>query len=524
MTDKKRVGIDLGTTYSAVAAPLGDDIEMIPNSNTGDPTTPSIVGKKEDEDSVTVGETARNYGQTDTGSLIETIKRHMGEEDFEAELGDETYSPEQISALILERLIDDAGSYLGTDVTNAVITVPAYFGERQRKATEAAGEIAGIDVDRIINEPTAACLAYGLHDEENRDDEEIALIYDLGGGTFDITLVELSYEIGKIEVAASNGDHHLGGKDWDLKVAQWIFEEFEADTGIDVSDDPERRQRALEEAKEAKEKLSNTESVEITMPFFGPEEGRDFQAELTRDEFEEITSELLDRTFDVCDELFDDPDVEYGVDDVDTILLVGGSTRMPAVKQQVGDYFNQEVKQTVHPDKAVAKGAAVQASIIDSNDEEIEDSGQAEKLLPGVGDKPVLLDVTPKSLGIKLKDGSFDPIIDKNTTIPTTEKKEGYSTVRDNQQTVRTEVYQGESNQAEENEFLDEFTLDGIEPEPAGEPEISIRFSLDESGLLEVEAIDEKRATAEDLTIEGAFEFDDADIDEMQSDLPDRKN
>lgn len=513
---QKRVGIDLGTTYSATAATIGDGVEVIPNSNNGNETTPSIVGLENDSDSVIIGESARDMGSMDSHDNVQGIKRKMGDREYSVKMGDEEYTPEQVSALILQQLVEDAETHLGQDVTNAVITVPAYFGETQREATKTAGEMAGLEVDRIINEPTAACLAYGLHDTEQESKK--ALVYDLGGGTFDVTLVDLAYDVDTIEVIASDGDHHLGGRDWDEQVAEWIFSTFEEEEGVDIRDNPEQSHRVYEEARIAKEKLSNKESVRITIPFLDPETGADFEAKLTREKFEELTKELLDKTFEVCDSLFDS--VNEDVTGIDTVLLVGGSTRMPAVQERVTEYFDQEPEQTVHPDKAVAKGAAIQASIIDRSDEDIDDSKVAQEVLPGVSDELILVDVTPKSLGVELADGSFDPVIDKNQSIPTTGRKENYSTVKPNQTEVVTKVYQGESEIAEENELLDEFTLSGIEPAPAGEPNLGVEFELDQDGILNVEAIDFDRGETEDLQIEGVFGYDEGEIQDMKEELP----
>ncbi|MCU4742979.1 Hsp70 family protein [Halobacteria archaeon AArc-m2/3/4] len=513
MGDGKRIGIDLGTTYSAAAAVVGDEAEVTPNSE-GDYTTPSVASFDEDDGTVIVGREALVRAQTYPDRTVRTIKRHMGDREYTEEIDGEEYTPEQISALLLQKVVSDAEDHLGMDVTNAVITVPAYFGERQRQATKQAGEIAGLTVDRIINEPTAACLAYGLDEED--DDSEIALVYDLGGGTFDVTLVDLAYDIDTVEVVASNGDRQLGGEDWDECLVEWILETFEDDTGIDLSDDPEALGRIYAAAREAKESLSSSSSTRVNIPFLAPNEN--FEEQLTREEFNDLTSHLVDRTFEVCDELFGQ--VDYDVGDVETVLLVGGSTRMPLVQERVADYFDQEPSKEIHPDEAVATGAAVQAAIIDRGEGGLGADGQAQELLPGISDGLILVDVTPQSLGVALADGSFDVLIERNESVPATARKESYTTVKDNQTAVKTRVFQGESDVAEENDFLDEFVLEGIAPAPAGEPNLACEFELDENGLLHVEAEDLDRGETSDISIEGIFSRSEAEVEEMRTALP----
>ncbi len=513
MSNNKRIGIDLGTTYSAAAAVVADEAEVTPNSE-GDYTTPSAVSFDEDDGTVIVGKEALVRAQTHPERTIRTIKRHMGDRDYTVEVDDEDYTPEQISALILQKVVRDAEDHLGMDVENAVITVPAYFGERQRQATKQAGEIAGLTVDRIINEPTAACLAYGLDEDEN--DSETALVYDLGGGTFDVTLVDLAYDIDTVEVIASNGDRQLGGEDWDEVLAEWILDTFENDTGIDLNDEPEALGRIYSAAREAKESLSSSNSTRVNIPFLAPNEN--FEEQLTREEFNDLTEHLVDQTFDVCDELFDE--VDMGVDDIDTVLLVGGSTRIPLVQERAADYFGQEPSKEVHPDEAVATGAAVQAAIIDRGKDGLGTDGQASKLLPGISDGLVLVDVTPQSLGIELADGSFDVLIEKNESVPATARNESYTTVEDNQTAIQIPVYQGDSDVAKENDFLDDFALEGIEPAPAGEPNMACEFKLDENGLLEVEAEDLDRGETADVSISGVFSRSEEEVEEMRKSLP----
>ncbi len=513
MSNNKRIGIDLGTTYTATAAVVADEAEVTPNSE-GDYTTPSAVSFDEDDGTVIVGKEALVRAQTYPERTIRTIKRHMGDHEYSVDIDGEEYTPEQISALILQKVVRDAEDHLGMDISNAVITVPAYFGERQRQATKQAGEIAGLTVDRIINEPTAACLAYGL--DEEKDDSELALVYDLGGGTFDVTLVDLAYDIDTVEVIASNGDRQLGGEDWDEVLVEWILETFEEDTGIDLSEEPEALGRIYSAAREAKESLSSSSSTRVNIPFLAPNEN--FEEQLTREEFNDLTGHLTEKTFDVCDELFEE--VDYNKNEVDTVLLVGGSTRMPLVQERAAEYFDQEPSKEIHPDEAVATGAAVQAAIIDRGEDGLGTDGQAQALLPGISDGLILVDVTPQSLGIELADGSFDVLIERNESVPATARNENYTTSTDSQTAIKTPVYQGESDIAQENDFLDEFVLEGIEPAPAGEPNIACEFTLDENGLLEVEAEDLDRGEKADITIEGIFSHSQEEVDEMQEALP----
>lgn len=497
------IGIDLGTTNSAAAAVTGTKPEMLPN-DVGDRTTPSVVAFG--DDGPVVGKPARNQAVSNTERTIQRIKRHMGDKEYTETIDGEEYTPEEISALILKHIVKDAEEYLGSEVTDAVITVPAYFGNPQRQMTKNAGEIAGLNVPRIINEPTAACLAYGLRDGES--DAEDVLVYDLGGGTFDVSVVEISD--GVIEVIATGGDEQLGGEDWDDRIIDWIVETYEDDTGQDVSDDLEAMQRVREAAVKAKHMLSSKEETRVTIPMLSSE--GNFEEMLTREVFADVTSDLLDKTIDRCKATLEDADYDH--DDIDKVLLVGGSTRMAQVQAAVEDEFGERVSKEVNPDEAVAIGAATQASLIDEGTGE-----DVEKRLPG-GEEPLLVDVTPKTLGVELVDGSMDPLIKKNETVPTTVKSSGYSTVNDNQTSVHIRVFEGEDEIAENNDLLDDFYLSGIPKAPAGEPNLAAKFKLDMDGILEVEAIDEDRGASEDITIEGVLARSDEEIQEMQDNLP----
>lgn len=501
------IGIDLGTTNSAAAAVTGTQPEILPNRE-GDRTTPSVVAF-EDEGPV-VGKVALNQAVSNAARTIQRIKRHMGDKDYTETIDGEEYTPEEISALILKRIVNDAEQYLGSEVTDAVITVPAYFGHTQRDVTKDAGEIAGLNVPRIINEPTAACLAYGLRDEDV--DAENVLVYDLGGGTFDVSVVEISD--GMIEVIATGGDEQLGGEDWDERIIDWIVETHEDDTGQDVSDDLEAMSRVRDNAVKAKHMLSSKEETTVNIPYLSSE--GNFQETLTREMFNDMTSDLLDKTIERCEATLDDAD--YDNDEIEKVLLVGGSTRMAQVQEVVEDKFGERVSQEVNPDEAVAIGAATQAALIEENTEE-----EVEKRLPG-GDDLLLVDVTPKTLGVALADGSMDPLIERNETVPTTVEKSGYSTVNDNQTAVHIRVFEGEDEIAENNDLLDDFHLTGIPKAPAGQPNLAAKFKLDMDGILEVEAIDEDRGASEDITIEGVLARSDDEIQEMRDKLPTLKD
>lgn len=507
MGDGYTIGIDLGTTNSAAGAITGEEPEILPN-DVGDRTTPSVVAF--DDDGPFVGQAAANQAAANPDRTIQRIKRHMGDDEYTVDIDGEEYTPAEVSALILKRIVEDAEQYLGSEVTDAVITVPAYFGNRQRQATKTAGEIAGINVQRIINEPTAACLAYGLKQDDA--DAESVLVYDLGGGTFDVSIVEISE--GVIEVVATGGDEELGGEDWDDRIVDWIVDTHEEQTGVDVSERDEAMERVREEAVKAKHMLSSKSETDVMIPYLS--DGESFDETLTREKFTELTSDLLEKTVDRCHSTLDESD--YEADDIDKVLLVGGSTRMAQVHDAVEDLFGDRVSKEVNPDEVVALGAATQASLLgESSDEDIQ------KQLPG-GDGVLLVDVTPKTLGVELADGKMDPLIEKNETIPATVQKDGYTTVRDNQTQVHIRVFEGEEEEAEENDLLDDFFLQGIPEAEAGEPNLSAEFSLDMDGILEVEAIDEDRGESADITIEGVFEQSEEEVEEMRNALPSLKD
>jgi molecular chaperone DnaK len=489
MASNKILGIDLGTTNSAFAVMEGGDPEIIVNSE-GDRTTPSVVAFSEDEQ--LVGKPAKNQAIQNPENTVESIKRHMGEEEYTVELEGEEYTPEQVSAMILQKLKRDAEEYLGDDIEKAVITVPAYFSDRQRQATKDAGEIAGFEVERIINEPTAAAMAYGLDDES----DQTVLVYDLGGGTFDVSILELGG--GVYEVVATSGDNDLGGDDWDGAIIDWLADDFETDHGIDLREDRQALQRLAEAAEEAKIELSNRKETTINLPFIAADDDgpKDLEASLTRAKFESLTSNLVERTVGPTEEALDDAGLSKA--DIDEVILVGGSTRMPMIQEQVESLTGQVPKKNVNPDEVVALGAAIQGGVL---------SGDVDDL--------VLVDVTPLSLGVEVKGGLFERLIEKNATIPTEESKI-FTTAQDNQTQVQIRVFQGEREIAEENELLGEFALTGIPPSPAGVPQIEVSFSIDENGIVNVSAEDRGSGNKEDITIEGGAGLSDEEIEQMQ--------
>ena len=489
MASNKILGIDLGTTNSAFAVMEGGDPEIIVNGE-GDRTTPSVVAFNDGEK--LVGKPAKNQAVQNPDHTVQSIKRHMGEDNYTVDLEGEAYTPEQVSAMTLQKIKRDAEDYLGEEVEKAVITVPAYFSDRQRQATKDAGEIAGFEVERIINEPTAAAMAYGLDDQS----DQTVLVYDLGGGTFDVSILELGG--GVYEVVATNGDNDLGGDDWDEAIIDWLAEDFHADHGIDLREDRQALQRLKDAAEEAKIELSNRKEASITLPFIASDDDgpKDLEASLTRAKFESLTAELVDRTVGPTEQALSD--AGYDESDIDEVLLVGGSTRMPMIQENVQEMTGQEPKKNVNPDEAVALGAAIQGGVLSGDVDDI-----------------VLVDVTPLSLGVEVKGGLFERLIEKNTTIPTEESKI-FTTAQDNQTMVQIRVFQGERELAAENELLGEFSLTGIPPSPAGVPQIEVTFALDENGIVNVSAEDKGSGNKENITIEGGAGLSDDQIEQMQ--------
>ncbi len=488
----RAVGIDLGTTNSVVAVLEGGEPTVIPNAE-GGRTTPSVVAFTKTGE-VLVGEVAKRQAVTNPDRTIRSVKRHMGT-DWKIDIEDKDYRPQQISAFVLQKLKRDAEAYLGEPVTNAVITVPAYFGDAERQATKEAGEIAGLVVDRIINEPTAAALAYGM---DKSDQDQTVLVFDLGGGTFDVSLLDISD--GVFEVRATKGDPRLGGDDWDARIVDHLVKQFQAKNGIDLSKDKMAKQRLQDAAERAKIELSQMQETEINLPYItaGADGPMHLEEKLTRTEFQRLTNDLLERTKGPFNAVLQDAKVS--ISEIDQVILVGGSTRMPAVQELVKELAGKEPNKNVNPDEVVALGASLQAGVL---------KGELKDVL--------LLDVTPLSLGIETKGGIMTTIIERNTTIPT-KRSERFTTAEDNQPSVMIQVYQGERQFARDNKSLGNFELTGIMPAPRGLPQIEVTFDIDANGIVHVYAKDTGTGKEQSMTVTGGTALGKDEIDRMVKD------